>query len=96
VFCDESYNVFSSKIDKDNFRKNHNKKNHVEKHCSNPQCFMRKAIVFSPYDLALLYKDNFGKNHNKKTKKTKWRNTASIYCVLKKKITKLNSQPFQY
>ena len=57
---------------------------------------MRKAIVFSPYDLALLYKDNFGKNHNKKTKKTKWRNTASIYCVLKKKITKLNSQPSQY
>jgi hypothetical protein len=52
-----------------------------------------KAIVFSLYDLALLYKDNFGKNHNKKTK---WGNTAAIYNVLKKKITKLNSQPSQY
>jgi len=26
VFCEESYNVFSNKIDKDNFGKNHNKK----------------------------------------------------------------------
>jgi hypothetical protein len=30
---------------------------------------VRKAIVFSPHDLALLYKDNFGKNYNRKTKK---------------------------
>jgi hypothetical protein len=44
------------------------KKNHVGKYCSNPQYFVRKAIVLSPYVLALLYKDNFGKNHNKKQK----------------------------
>jgi len=49
--------------------------------------------VFSPYELALLYKDNFRKNHNKKNK---WGNTATIYSILKKKITKLNSQPAQY
>jgi hypothetical protein len=38
------------KIDKDNFEKNHKKKNHVERHCSNPQCFVRKGTVFSPHD----------------------------------------------
>jgi len=55
VFCEESYNVFPSKINKDNFRKNHDKKkNHVGKHCSNPQYFVRKAILISPHDLALL------------------------------------------
>jgi hypothetical protein len=30
------------------------KKNHVGKHCSNPQYFVRKAILISPHDLALL------------------------------------------
>jgi len=55
---------------------------------------VRKAIVLSPYNLVLLYKDTFEKNHNKKTKqKTKDGNTAAIYSILKKKITKLNSQP---
>jgi len=34
-------------------------------------------------------KDNFGKNHKKKIM---WENTAAIHGVLKKKITKLNSQ----
>jgi hypothetical protein len=38
------------KIDKDNFEKNYKKKNHVESHCSNPQCFVRKATVLSPLD----------------------------------------------
>jgi len=61
VFCEESYNVFPSKIDKNNFRKNHNKKNHVVKYRSNPQCFVRKATVLFPYDLALLYEDNVEK-----------------------------------
>jgi hypothetical protein len=32
------------------------KKNHIGKHCSNPQCFVRKTTVFSPHDLALLVK----------------------------------------
>ena len=32
------------------------KKKHVKKHCSNPQCFVRKVTVFSPHDLALLVK----------------------------------------
>jgi len=89
VFCDESYIVFSSKIDKDNFRKNHNKKNHVGKHCNNPQCFVRKAIVLSPYDLALLYKDNFGKNHNKKQKKNQWEKYCSNLQCFKEKNYKV-------
>jgi hypothetical protein len=47
---------------------------------------VRKAIVFSSHDLALLYKDNFGKNHNRKTKKkTKWGKIAAIHSILKKK-----------
>ena len=37
-------------------------------------------------------KDNFEKNHNKK--KPLWGNTVAIHRVLKKKTTKLNSQPF--
>jgi len=73
------------------------KKYYEGKHCSNPQCFGRKATVFSPHNLVLLYKDNFEKNHNKKTKKkAKWGNTAAIHNILKKKITKLNSQLAQY
>ena len=73
------------------------KKYYEGKHCSNPQCFGRKATVFSPHNLALLHKDNFEKNHNKKTKKkAKWGNTAAIHNILKKKITKLNSQLAQY
>ena len=31
-------NIKNNKIDKDNFEKNHNKKNHVGGHCSNSQC----------------------------------------------------------
>jgi hypothetical protein len=38
--------------------------------------------------------DNFKENH--KTKKTMRRNTVAINNVLKKKITKLNSQSAQY
>jgi len=44
-------NIQKNKIDKDNFEKNHKKKkNHVERHCSNPQCFVRKATVLSTHD----------------------------------------------
>ena len=53
MFCEENYNVFFNKIDKDNFRKNH-KKNHLKKYCSNSQCFVRKTTTLSPYDLTLL------------------------------------------
>jgi len=28
-------------------------KNHLEKYYSNPQCFVRKTITLSPYDLTL-------------------------------------------
>jgi hypothetical protein len=35
-------NIKNNKIDKDNFKKNHNKKNYVEEYCSNPQCFKEK------------------------------------------------------
>jgi hypothetical protein len=30
------------------------KKNHVRKNCSNPQCFVWKATMFSPHDLVSL------------------------------------------
>jgi len=39
-----------NKINKHNFEKIIRKKNHVERHCSNPQCFVRKATVLSLYD----------------------------------------------
>jgi len=49
--------------------KNKNKKiNHVGKHCSNPQCFVRKAIVVFINQLNIkkkIDKDNFRKNHKK-------------------------------
>jgi hypothetical protein len=35
-------NIKNNKIDKDNFEKNYNKKNHVGEHCSNSQCFKEK------------------------------------------------------
>ena len=35
-------NIKNNKIDKDNFEKNHNKKNHVGEHYTNPQCFKEK------------------------------------------------------
>ena len=36
-------NIKNNKINKDNFEKNHNKKNHVGEYCSNPQCFKEKT-----------------------------------------------------
>ena len=52
MFCEKNYSPFPNKIDKDNFKKNH-QKNHLEKYYSNPQCFVRKTITLSPYDLTL-------------------------------------------
>jgi len=46
MFYEENYGVFHITIDKDNFRKNH-KKNHLEKYCSNLQCFVRKTTTLS-------------------------------------------------
>jgi hypothetical protein len=48
------------KIHKDNFLK----KIHEEKHCSNPQCFVRKVTVFFPVKLTKII---LKKNHNKRT-----------------------------
>ena len=57
-------------MNKENFGKNHNKKNHAGKHCSNLQCFMRKSTVVILNQLNIknnkIDKDNFEKNHNKK------------------------------
>jgi hypothetical protein len=53
MFYEENYSAFPNKINKDNFRKNHQKK-HLEKYCSNPQSFVRKTTTLSPYDLVLL------------------------------------------
>ena len=57
---------------------------------------MRKSKVVILNQLNIknnkINKDNFEKNH----KKFMWGNTIAIHSVLKKKITKLNSQPAQY
>jgi hypothetical protein len=70
------------------------KTNHVEEHCSNPQCFLRKATV------VILNQLNIKKIKSTKIilekiikKKIMWRNIIAIHSVLKKKTTKLNSQP---
>jgi len=59
---------------------------------------MRKSIVIILNQLNIknnkIDKDNFEKNHNKKN--IMRRNTIAIHIVLKKKNTKLNSQPAQY
>jgi len=62
----------------------------VGKHCSNPQCFVRKAtyVILNQLKIKKIKStNNFEKNHNKKTIKE---NTVVIHSVLKKKITKLN------
>jgi len=35
------------------------KKNHLDKYCSNSQCFIRKATMLSPYDLISLYEKSY-------------------------------------
>jgi hypothetical protein len=81
------------------------------KYCSNPQfgeesyraftSWFSVIVIVNPNQLNILKnkisKDNFEKNHNKKHKiKTIWENTIAIHSVLKKNITKLNSQSAQY
>jgi hypothetical protein len=59
---------------------------------------MRKStvVIFNQLNIKnnKINKDNFEKIHNKK--KIMWGNTVAIHNVLKKKTTKLNSQPAQY
>jgi len=47
-------NIKKNKINKGNFKKVIRKKNHSRRHCSNPQCFVRKVTELFPHDLALL------------------------------------------
>jgi len=58
---------------------------------------MRKFIVVILNQLNIknnkIDKDNFEKNHKKIIM---WGNTVAIHIILKKKTTKLNSQPTQY
>jgi hypothetical protein len=61
-------NIKKNKIDKDNFEKNHKKKP-CGKHCSNPQCFVRKAttVILNQLNIKKIKStNNFEKNHNKK------------------------------
>ena len=89
-------------MNKENFRKNHKKnqkeKNRAWKHCNNLECFMRKYTVLILNQLNIknnkIDKYNIEKNHKKN--KIMWGNTVTIHNVLKKKTTKLNSQPTQY
>jgi hypothetical protein len=72
----------------------------VGKHCKNPQCFKEKnyeaksmkftVVILNQLNIKnnKIDKDHFEKNHVG--------NTVVIHSVLKKKTTKLNSQPAQY
>jgi hypothetical protein len=60
-------NIKNNKIDKDNFEKNHNKKNHVGKHCSNQRYFKKTTrLNFQP---AWYEKNKFDKDNLKKIDK---------------------------
>jgi hypothetical protein len=52
----------------------------------------KKALIWNWAYLRHVLYGLVGKNY----KKIMWENTAAIYSVLKKKITKLNSQSTQY
>ena len=91
--------ILKKKFDKDYFEKKH-----VGKHCNNPQCFKKKTTKQNRQNLQLLFSTSsilkkiksikiiLKKDH----KKIMWGNTVAIHSVLKKKTTKLNSQPAQY
>jgi hypothetical protein len=86
------------KIIKKSKQKKQKKQNHVRKHCRNPQYFVKEAIVVILNQLNI-NKIKLTKIIFKKIiKKTKiiWGNTIGINIVLKKKTSKLNSQPAQY
>ena len=74
------------------------KKNNVEEHCSNPQCFKEKNYEAKLSTSSILKIIKSIKTILKKiiTKKIIWGNTVAIHSVLKRKTTKLNSQPAQY
>jgi hypothetical protein len=70
----------------------------VEEHCSNPQCFKEKNYEAKLSTSSILKIIKSIKTILKKiiTKKIIWGNTVAIHNVLKRKTTKLNSQPAQY
>jgi len=71
----------------------------VGEHCRNPQCFKEKNYE-AKFSTSSIWKKKFDKDNSRKKiikkKKTMWGNTIAIHNVLKKKTTKLNSQPAQY
>jgi len=71
--------------------KNKNKKNHVGKHCSNPQCFKEKNYKVK-FSFSSILKNKSTKIILKKmiTKKTMWGNPVAIHNVLMKNNIKLN------
>jgi hypothetical protein len=69
------------------------RKNHVGKHCSNPQCFLFKKkttkLNYQPAQYekkTKIDKDSSEKKNKEKRKKTIWGNTVAINSVLKKKL----------
>ena len=70
----------------------------MEEHCSNPQCFKEKNYEAKLSTSSILKIIKSIKTILKKiiTKKIIWGNTVAIHSVLKRKTTKLNSQPAQY
>jgi len=72
---------YKNKIDKDNFKKII-KKNHLEWHCSNPQC--EESYNAFPIWLIFITKLNFNQLNIKKIKSTK--------IILEKNITKKKAQ----
>jgi hypothetical protein len=76
--------IFLKKIITQKKTQKKEKKNLVGKHYNKPQCFMRKAIMFSPHDLALLVIVILNRLNIKKIKSTN--------IILKKIITKKNGK----
>ena len=85
-----NYNIKNIKLTNTVLKKNHNKKNHVRKFCSDLRYFVRKATLFFPIkSIKRILKKII-------TKKNIWGNTIVIHSVLKKNITELNFQTAKY
>jgi len=61
-------NIKNNKIDKDNFEKNDNKKNHAGEHCSNPQYFKEKNYE-AKFSTSSIEKNKIDKDNSRKKNK---------------------------
>jgi hypothetical protein len=74
-------NIKNNKIDKDNFKKNHNKKNHVGEHYSNLQCLKKKTTKLNSLP-AQYEKNKINKDNSEKKQKNHKKNHAGKHCSI--------------